>query len=159
MPRTFIEPCHPTIRDRPPIAKGWLHEVKFDGYRVQLHKSPEGGAVVYSRTGVTFTSRFPSFASALNTLPAKSAIIDGELVAHNAKGMPAFYALHLRRAPPEHLVVWAFDLLDLDGHDLRHLALATRRARLERLIAKADHPQPATVGDVQRPDQATRSLQ
>ena len=107
---------------------------------MQLHKSPEGGSVVYSRTGVTFTSRFPSIASALNTLSAKSAIIDGELVAHNAKGMPAFYALHLRRAPPEHLAVWAFDLLELDGHDLRHLALATRRARLERLIAKADHP-------------------
>ena len=107
---------------------------------MQLHKSPEGGAVVYSRTGVAFTSRFPSIACAVGALPVRSVVLDGELVAHNAKGMPAFHELHLRRAPPEDLAVWAFDIMEMDGADLRHLSLATRRGRLERLLARADLP-------------------
>ena len=77
-----------------------MHEVKFDGCRVQLHKNPQGGAVVYLRTGVAFTSRFPSIACAVGALPARSVILDGELVAHNAKGMPASTSCILRlRAP------------------------------------------------------------
>ena len=141
MPRrsTFIVPSAPILREKSPVGPGWIHEVKFDGYRVQLHKTAKG-AEIYSRNGAPFASRFPDIAYMVAHLPAKSAILDGELVAHNAKGLPAFHDLHLKRAPAEALAVWAFDLLEIDGVDLRHLALETRRARLERLIAKADLP-------------------
>ena len=135
----FIEPCHPSPRDRPPKGDGWVHEVKFDGYRIQLHKVA-GEAAIYSRNGAHFTSRFPTIAYALPALPVRSVILDGELVAHNAKGLPAFDDLHCRRAPPEDLAVWVFDILEIDGTDLRHFSQTTRRGRLERLIERADHP-------------------
>ena len=112
MPRTslFISPAQPTLRDRPPKDHGWVHEVKFDGYRVQLHKAGKD-VVIFSRNGADFTSRWPAIADALQHLPAKSAIIDAEVVACNAKGMPDFAALHGRTAKPEEFCAWAFDLL------------------------------------------------
>ena len=63
-PSIFISPCEPTQRDRPPKGDVWLHEVKFDGYRVQLHKDGKEVAI-YSRNGIDFTSRFPVIAYAL----------------------------------------------------------------------------------------------
>ena len=135
----FIEPCDPSPRDRPPKGAGWLHEVKFDGYRIQLHKQ-NGDASLYSKNGMGFDTRFPAIGYAVKDLPVRSVILDGELVAHNAKGLPAFNELHRRRAPPEDLAVWIFDILEIDGTDLRHLSLTTRRGRLERLIERAGHP-------------------
>jgi bifunctional non-homologous end joining protein LigD len=77
-----------------------VHELKFDGYRVQLHKA-DNDAVIFSRNGADFTSRWPAIAYALQHLAAKSAIIDADVVACNAKGMPDFAALHSRTANPE----------------------------------------------------------
>ena len=138
MPRQvhFIEPCLPTLRRSPPKGAGWAHEVKFDGYRIQLHKrGPE--AVVYSKNGMDFSARFPAMVPVVHALPVKSAIIDGEIVAENAKGMPEFYALHARRAAADALMMWAFDLLELNGANLRSLPLSKRRQKLERLVVKA----------------------
>ena len=96
----FILPAQPTLRDRPPKGERWVHEVKFDGYRVQLHKDGKE-VVIYSRNGIDFTERFPSIAYALARFPAKRVIIDAEVVAVTAKGLPNFFALHLRRAKPD----------------------------------------------------------
>ena len=101
VPRTslFISPAQPTLRDRPPTGYGWLHEVKFDGYRVQLHKADKD-VVIFSRNGADFTSRWSAIAYALQSLPTKSAIIDAEVVASSAKGLLDFAALHGRTAAP-----------------------------------------------------------
>ena len=94
MPRTslFISPAQPALRDRPPKGHGWVHEVKFDGYRVQLHKAGTD-VVIFSRNGADFTSRW-AIVYALQHLPAKSAAIDAEVVANNAKVQPAPPAWH-----------------------------------------------------------------
>ena len=128
-PSPFIIPAQPQLCDRPPHGHGWVHEVKFDGYRVQLHKS-DREMVIFSRDGADFTSRWPAIAYALQHLPAKSAIIDAEVVACNAKGIPDFAALHGRTAKPEEFCAWAFDLLELNGKDQRPQPLSVRRAKL-----------------------------
>jgi bifunctional non-homologous end joining protein LigD len=104
---SFVVPAQPTLRDRPPKGDAWLHEVKFDGYRVQLHKNGKEIAIL-SRNGIDFTSRFPSIAQALARLPVKTATIDAEVVAANARGFPDFGALHRRSAKPEDVMCWCF---------------------------------------------------
>jgi len=78
-----------------PTGDGWLHEVKFDGYRVQAHKIGSR-VVLYSRNGHDFTERFPSIAQLLHELPAKAIVLDGEVVASDADGRPNFARLHVR---------------------------------------------------------------
>ena len=134
----FISPAQPALRDRPPKGDHWLHEVKFDGYRVQLHKAGKD-VVIFSRNGADFTSRWPAIAYALQHLPAKSAIIDAEVVANNAKGMPDFAALHGRTAKPEEFCAWGFDLLELNGKDQRPQPLSVRRAKLAKLLKRFDN--------------------
>ena len=140
MPRSspFIALPSPALRDRPPTGDQWLHEVKFDGYRIQLHKADEDVGM-YSRNGNHFTSRWPSFTYALLRLPAKNAIIDAEVVANNAKGMPDFAALHRRTAKPDEFCAWAFDLLELNGKDQRPQPLSVRRAKLAKLLKRFDN--------------------
>ena len=137
-PLLFISPAQPALRDRPPKGEAWLHEVKFDGYRVQLHKAGKD-VVIFSRNGADFTWRWPAILYALQSLPAKSAIIDAEVVASNAKGMPDFRALHGRTAKPEDFCAWAFDLLELNGKDQRPQALSVRRAKLAKLLERLDN--------------------
>ena len=102
---------------------------------MQLHK--EGKEVcIHSRNGANFTTRFGVIAHALALLPTKSAILDAEVVATNAAGMPDFHALHGRRVQSEDICCWASDLLNLNGTDLRQLPLIARRAKLERLLTQ-----------------------
>ena len=133
MPRIlFIPLASPTLHPAPPTGPEWLHEVKFDGFRIQLHKA--GDVVrVYSRNGKDFTDRFPSIAAAARRLP-KDAVIDGELVSCDEAGKPDFYALMRRRTSG--LCVWCFDLLMLGGRDLRSEALEQRKAKLGALLKK-----------------------
>jgi len=80
----FIPPCSPIRAKEVPTGDGWLHEVKFDGYRVQVHKL--GSRVtIYSRNGHDFTERFPSIAQLLHELPAKAAVLNGEVVASHCQ--------------------------------------------------------------------------
>ena len=98
MPRiAFIPIASPKLRSAPPTGPEWLHEVKFDGFRVQLHKC-ERDVRVYSRNGKDFTDRFPLIPAAVLRLEARSAVIDGELVSCNDADQPDFYAL-MRRPP------------------------------------------------------------
>jgi ATP-dependent DNA ligase len=129
----FIPPCEPTLRDRLPKGEGWVYEVKFDGNRMQVHKA--GNSVkLYTRNGADWTDRFPHLAAALTSLPCKSAIIDAELVHADA-----FERLHrqvLRRVEDD-LVLWAFDLMQLNGYDLRAVHLEDRKRRLDHLVERA----------------------
>ena len=110
-----------------------MHETKWDGYRIQIVK--DGSDVrLYSKTGSDWTKKLPSMVSEFGQFLARSAIIDGELCHSGASGRPDFSALmrEMRQARPDpfHLVVYAFDLLHLNGADLRPLPLRERRKKL-----------------------------
>ena len=115
----FVMPCRPTLRKTPPTGDGWLHEIKHDGYRVQapFFERPR----IYTRRGHDWADRMPTIAAALTALPANTVILDGELVALDARGREAFYKLPAERQVrvKGRLVYYAFDLLYLDGFDLR----------------------------------------
>jgi bifunctional non-homologous end joining protein LigD len=129
----FIPPALLKLKASPPTGEGWLYELKFDGYRVQLHKA--GLSSIYGRNGGDFTRRFPAVAAAVLGLPTKSCVIDGELIAAGRHGQPDFLALlHGRHVPT---CVYCFDLLELNGRDLREQPLVQRRARLQALLARA----------------------
>ena len=94
---TFLPVASPKLRPSPPSGPEWLHEVKFDGFRIQLHKS--GNEVrLFSGNGKDFTDRFPTVTAAVAALPTAGAVIDGEIVAYDETGKPDFYTLLLRRA-------------------------------------------------------------
>ncbi len=132
----FIEPqlCHSV--ERPPVGEGWVHEIKFDGYRVQA-RIEGGSAVIRTRKGLDWTNRFAAVARACAGLP--DAIVDGEIVALDHNGAPDFAALQaaLSEGKTEQLVFFAFDLLHAGGEDLRALPLRERKARLKSLVADA----------------------
>jgi bifunctional non-homologous end joining protein LigD len=95
--------------------------VKFDGWRIQLHKRGRD-VLIFTRKGYVYTSRLPGIADAVAALPARSAILDGELTLCDGRGIPNFRALLFRDWHKGALCVWAFDLLELNGRDLRDLA-------------------------------------
>lgn len=139
----FVEPCLATLQARPPEGENWLHEVKFDGYRLQAHVS--GGAVkLLTRSGHDWTERFgKKLIAALAALPCEAALIDGEIVALSGTGS-SFSALQaaLSDGKVEDLVFFAFDLLYLDGEDLRSDPLLARKERLEALLQSAPETGP-----------------
>ena len=115
----------------------WRREVKFDGWCIQLHKHGRSAAA-FTKNGHDHSSRVRWIVDALARLKGvRSLVIDGELVACNAAGLPDFYRLHFHRH--DHgPCVWAFDLLLHNGRDLRELPLSERKARLEKLILAAN---------------------
>jgi bifunctional non-homologous end joining protein LigD len=134
-PARFILPAQPVQRDRPPKGSDWLHEVKFDGYRCQLHRQVKDG-LIYSKNGSDFTSRFPVIRQALLALPCKTAIVDAETVVLTSAGVPDFRALHSGNYSQEMLCAWCFDLLELNGQDLRGLPLVVRKMKLRTLLKR-----------------------
>jgi bifunctional non-homologous end joining protein LigD len=125
----------PTIRETLPTGPRWLFEVKADGWRVQLVKDGKSLRIV-SRTGKDLTAMLGPFPSSLR-IPAQTAVLDGEPVT----GLADFGSLRSAIArEPMSLLVFAFDLLHLDGRDFRPQPLVVRRARLGRMIARADTP-------------------
>jgi DNA ligase D-like protein (predicted ligase) len=134
----FIEPCDPTLREKPPRGEGWVYEIKADGYRAQLHFK-EGRATLYSRTGLDWSDQFSSIAAASHGLNAKTAVIDGEAVVYGETGLPDFQQLRreLGRRRSDRLRFHAFDLLYLDGYDLRGVAFIERKQLLQRILKDA----------------------
>jgi bifunctional non-homologous end joining protein LigD len=131
----FVQPCDPTLREQAPRGDEWLHETKLDGYRAQVHLRA-GRTTIYSRQGHDWTEQFGIIARAAKYLPAREAILDGEAVVTGEKGVPDFQAL--RRALGRRggaMIYVAFDLLYLDGFDLRDAGLMDRKRMLERLLA------------------------
>lgn len=130
----FIPPLLPTLVERPPEGDGWIHEIKFDGYRTQI-VIDDAGVRIFTRRGLDWTSRYRDLAKAAGKLDVESAIIDGELIVTNEAGLSDFKALRkaITRRQRE-LYFVAFDLLHLNGHDLRDMALEDRREILASLI-------------------------
>lgn len=134
----FIEPCKPTLSDRVPAGDLWQYEIKHDGYRAQCHVHA-GHVRIFTRRGHEWSDRMPGIRVALERLPVQSAILDGEAVIVGPDGVSDFFALHKALAnqhAPE-AILYAFDILHLDGEDLRPKQLVERRAMLAELLVGA----------------------
>ncbi|MFO1151768.1 MAG: DNA ligase D [Alsobacter sp.] len=138
-PPDFVAPQLATLVPHAPKGKGWVHEIKVDGYRL-LARIDRGKVRLLTRTGLDWTQRFgPGIVAALAALPASNALIDGELMVENDAGASDFSALQaeLSAGRSDRFLYVAFDLLFLDGEDRRDRPLLERKARLEDLLAGA----------------------
>ncbi len=126
-----------TLVDQPPQGKNWIHEIKFDGYRL-LGFVSGGNVVLKTRNDLDWTEKFPSIAGSLSQINAKDAVIDMEAVITDEKGRTSFQGLQnaLREGKNERIVAYAFDILYLDGKDLTHLGLLERKEKLGSLLKK-----------------------
>ena len=122
------------------MADGWCHEIKFDGYRVQL-RVEDGEAVLKTRKGLDWTEKFAAIAKEGSALP--DVLIDGEIVALDHNGAPDFSTLQaaISDGKTDNLIFFAFDLLFADGEDLRRLPLGERKAQLEAVAGSASEGQ------------------
>ncbi len=134
----FVPPQLCGQADAPPEGADWLYEMKYDGYRLQL-SCAGGEARLFTRSGLDWTQKFGAIAADAARLPCKSALIDGEAVVLNDKGLSDFPGLvaALENQRPADIVLVAFDLLSLDGKDLRREPLQARKKKLAELLAKA----------------------
>jgi bifunctional non-homologous end joining protein LigD len=133
----FIQPMAALLVDALPTGDEWLYEAKFDGYRALALKN--GASVkLLSRKGNDLTADYPAIRQAVAALKAKSALIDGEIVAFDESGRPSFQQLHHRSAKPAAIRYFAFDLLHLDGKDLQAQPLEERRASLQKMLRGSD---------------------
>lgn len=132
--------------ERAPAGKTWLHEIKFDGYRIVAHIE-HGKARLMTRNGLDWTARLRTLARQLETLPAEQAVLDGELVALTAGGASSFRELQetLSRKQTAPLTYQVFDLMYLDGHDLSALPLVERKQALRQLLEAAGYEPGAAV--------------
>jgi bifunctional non-homologous end joining protein LigD len=131
----FIEPALATSVDKVPSGARWIHEIKFDGYRVQVHLANEA-VKVFTRRGHDWTNRFKKVAEDAWHIKAGSAIVDGEIVVPAADGTTDFSVLQNElKGKSTSIVLVAFDLLYLNGRDLRKLPLVARKAELKKIIA------------------------
>jgi bifunctional non-homologous end joining protein LigD len=139
----FVPPSLATLREQPPRGASWLHEIKFDGYRIQARLA-RGEARLLTRKGLDWTAKFPNVARAVAALPVKTVLIDGEIVIEDERGVSSFSGLQaaLSAGERERFVYYVFDLLHLDGRDLGKLPLIERKGALENLVgrAKAEGP-------------------
>jgi bifunctional non-homologous end joining protein LigD len=137
LPPTWIAPAIPALVRTAPTGLNWLHEIKHDGYRT-ICVVDQGAVSIYTRRGLNWADRMPSIARALSALKVRSAVIDGEAIVIGEDGLSDFFTLHAalaRRNAPRAMLV-AFDLLHLDGEDMRGRELEDRRAVLEAVVRK-----------------------
>ena len=137
MPQT-LEPELATLAARPPEGMDWVHEIKFDGYRVVCRiDGPD--VYLHTRHGKDWTDKFPTLLRAARQLPVTDALIDGELVILDSRGVSSFQALEnaLGKGRERDIVYYAFDLVYLDGRDLSRVPLIDRKAELARILKKA----------------------
>src|SRR5690348_10202243 len=125
---TFIEPCLPSPADRPPSGPDWIHEIKLDGFRMMVRRDPVRVRLL-TRNGHDWTARFPLIAAAAEALRAHSFLIDGEAVACDGDGLPVFDRLRYRRQDGR-VFLYAFDLLEFNGRDMRREPLEARKRSL-----------------------------
>ena len=129
----FVPPSLGTLHDKVPNAAGWVHEIKFDGYRIQA-RLDRGKVKLLTRKGLDWAARFPNVATDVARLDAETALIDGEIVVENDRGLSVFSMLQaaLSNGERDSFVYYVFDLLHLNGEDLSRLPLIERKAALER---------------------------
>ena len=131
----FIEPCLPSPAERPPVGPGWMHEIKHDGYRLMARRDAAGVRLL-TRNGHDWTGRFPLIAAAVEALRVTSCLIDGEAVACDDGGLSVFERLRGRQRDAS-VFLYAFDLIELNGTDLRREPLQVRKATLASVLTKA----------------------
>ena len=115
---SFIEPCLPSPAPNPPAGLNWIHEVKHDGFRLMARRDPVGIRLI-TRRGNDWTQRYPLVAEAVNHLKVRSCLIDGEVVCCDEQEVTSFQLLRHRPNEPQ-AFLYAFDLLELNGTDLRY---------------------------------------
>ena len=142
----FRKPQLATLVDAVPTGNGWMHEIKFDGYRALIAAAGEK-VVIYTRSGQDWTEKFAPLVAKLAALDLPACLIDGEIVANGKDGNPDFSVLqavlkrgHGSQGAKDRLFFHAFDLLELDGADLATLSNIERKERLEALLADAESP-------------------
>ena len=134
----FIEPALATSIEKVPSGARWVHEIKFDGYRVQVHLA-NAAVKVFTRRGNDWTDRFRKIANDAWHIAAGSAIVAGEVVVPAADGSTDFSVLQNElKGKSTKIVMIAFDLLYLNGYDLRKLSLIERKAHLKKLVVGTD---------------------
>jgi bifunctional non-homologous end joining protein LigD len=142
MPK-YIEPLFATLWGHPPKGDNWVHEIKFDGYRLQLHRDDKG-IKAYTRRGHDWRDRFPTIISSLADIRTQSVILDGEVVVVTPEGDTDFSALESyvsskqKDRAKHNVVFYAFDVLYLDGFDLRDVPLCGRKRVLRTLLERLD---------------------
>jgi bifunctional non-homologous end joining protein LigD len=134
----FIEPCIPTQADKPPVGPDWIHEIKHDGYRLIVRKKDDR-VRLFTRRGYDWTDRFPLIRDAVAALRQRALVLDGEAVVCDDDGTANFEMLH-SQAHNDRAFLYAFDLLELGGVDVRPLPLEERRGRLQYLLRSVSGP-------------------
>jgi bifunctional non-homologous end joining protein LigD len=137
----FVPPALATLRTVAPSGPGWIHEIKFDGYRIQA-RLDHGEVRLLTRKGLDWKAKFPNIADAVAALPAETALLDGEIVVEDDRGVSNFSMLQaaLKDGSRDRFVYYVFDLLYRDGRDLRDRPLIERKAELKQLIESAKIP-------------------
>src|SRR5262249_20953417 len=131
-----IEPCLPSLAKAPPSGPGWIHEIKHDGFRIMARRDGAGVRLI-TRHGNDFTARFPLIASAVAPLPARSCLIDGTSIVCDESGLAVFELIRGHGSKTS-AVLCAFDLLELDGKDLRRRPIEERKGLLAKLLRDSD---------------------
>ncbi len=135
---SFVSPQLASLGKAPPVGKNWVHELKLDGYRIQARIDRKTSKVqLLTRTGLDWTHRMKPIADAIGKLPVETALLDGEVVVLEADGTTSFANLQaaFQEGTPHTLTYFIFDLLHLDGHNLRDLPLAERKELLAKVLA------------------------
>jgi bifunctional non-homologous end joining protein LigD len=135
--RIAIEPCLPSAAKRPPSGDGWLHEIKHDGFRIMAWRN-SAGVRLLTRNGYDFTARFPLAVDAVTRLPAHSFLLDGEAIVTNERGLAVFDLIRHKRHGEDAMLI-AFDLIELEGEDLRRTPIEERKRKLAKLV-RGPHP-------------------
>ncbi len=136
----FVEPCLPSPAKQPPAGPNWIHEIKHDGFRIMARRDG-AGVRLFTRNGNDFTARFPLAVAAFTALPAHSFLIDGEAIVCDESGLAVFELIRRARNGGA-AVLCAFDLIELEGEDLRRAPIEHRKRKLSRLIRT---PRPGIV--------------
>jgi bifunctional non-homologous end joining protein LigD len=144
----FVSPCLATLSDKAPDSANWLHEIKFDGYRLQA-RIDHGRVRLLTRKGLDWTGKFGTTAAALAKLPVETALVDGELVVEGPDGVSSFSLLQeaLKAGADQTMAFYAFDLLHLDGRDLRNVSLKERKNMLAKLLRRAPKNGPVRLSE------------
>jgi bifunctional non-homologous end joining protein LigD len=150
-PSKSFKPQLATLNSRVPTGEGWLHELKFDGYRILAHIEAGKKTRLITRNDNDWTARFQVIADALGGLPIKSAVLDGEVVSLDSRGVSNFQQLQnsLKTGNVDSLVYYVFDLPHLEGYDLTEVPLIDRKETLARVLLSAN---PANDGKIRYSD-------
>jgi ATP-dependent DNA ligase len=136
LPAGFVIPAQPVPASRPPSGADWVHEIKHDGYRLIVWRD-ESIVRLYSRNAIDLTARLSAIAAAAGRIKAKTFTIDGEAVVLGRDGLSRFEELRSREAART-AILYAFDLIEHDGEDMRNWPLLDRKAALARLLRDTD---------------------